>query len=70
MSSTEIAALTNKRKDHIIRDVWSLLSALYGVEKDAPNVGDVKNQRVTLANGISAEIDNRGYISDFWLDRR
>ena len=54
MSSREIAELTGKRHDHVVRDVREMISKL-----DAPNLGHEQYQEVK---------DNRGYTSEFKLD--
>ena len=38
MSSREIAELTNKRHDHVVRDILKMLNPL---DLDAPNFGDI-----------------------------
>ncbi|WP_341532821.1 Rha family transcriptional regulator [Sodalis glossinidius] len=70
MSSREIAELVGKRHDHVIRDVWEMLGQLYQIEKDAPTLGDHKNQKVTIVEGVIVAIDGRGYVGEFLLDRR
>ena len=54
MSSREIADLTGKRHDHIIRDIRAMLDAL----KDAPDLGNVKEEK-----------DARGYTVAFHLNK-
>lgn len=56
MSSAEIADLTGKRHDHVIRDIRAMLKDL---AVDAPNLGDQYEQSV----------DARGYTAEYWLDR-
>ncbi|WP_274725860.1 Rha family transcriptional regulator [Xenorhabdus bovienii] len=70
MSSREIAKLTGKEHKNIIRDIWEMLNQLYQVQKDGSNLSHNKNQQVTLVDGVIAIIDNRGYVSEFLLDRR
>lgn len=56
MSSREIAELTGKRHDNVIRDIREMLDAL---EKDA---SDLRDQ-------FTEKKDRRGYTSSFHLDR-
>ncbi|MGJ0627926.1 Rha family transcriptional regulator [Xenorhabdus bovienii] len=70
MSSREIAKLTGKQVKHIHQDIWNMLEQLYGVRKDGQDFDHDKNQQVTLVEGVIAVIDNRGYVSEFLLDRR
>lgn len=56
MSSREIAELTGKRHDHVIRDIRTMISELEG---DAPNLGDQFTERK----------DKRGYTTRFDLDK-
>lgn len=55
MSSREIAELTEKRHDHVIRDIRVMIDEL----KDSPGLGDQ----------YQAEQDARGYTACFHLDR-
>lgn len=55
MSSREIAELTGKRHDHVIRDIREMMEAL---EWDAPNLGDVFEDK-----------DSRGYTACFNLPK-
>lgn len=70
MSSKEIAKLTGKSKSDIHVDIWNMLKQLYGIEKDDGNFHHHKNQQVTVTDGVIACFDNRGYVSEFLLDRR
>ncbi|MBC8946774.1 MULTISPECIES: Rha family transcriptional regulator [Xenorhabdus] len=70
MSSREIAELTNKTISHIHVDIWNMLEQLYYIKKDDRNFDHNKNQQVNLVKGVIAVIDNRGYVSEFLLDRR
>ena len=54
MSSREIAELTGKRHDHVIRDIRFMVESL----KDSPEMGHLKEDH-----------DARGYTSAFHLDR-
>lgn len=60
MSSREIAELTGKRHDHVIRDIRAMLDAL----KDAPNLGDA-----SVWEDVREDKDARGYTSAFHLNR-
>lgn len=70
MSSNEIAKLTGKNKSDIHVDIWNMLKQLYGIEKDDGNFHHLKNQKVAIINGVVTCFDNRGYVSEFFLDRR
>lgn len=70
MSSKEIAKLTGKSKSDIHVDIWNMLKQLYGLGKDDGNFHHHKNQKVTVTDGVIACFDNRGYVSEFLLDRR
>jgi len=70
MSSKEIAHLTDKQPKDVIRDIWVMVESLYGIQKDGADLRHHKNQQVTLVTGVTACIDNRGYVSEFLLDRR
>ena len=54
MSSREIAELTGKRHDHVLRDIRTMLSEL----QDAPDMGNAIEEK-----------DARGYTACFHLDR-
>jgi phage antirepressor YoqD-like protein len=51
MSSKEIAKLTGKRHDHVIRDIRSMIEQI-----QSPNLGSEQYQIVTLPNGMTGEI--------------
>lgn len=70
MSSNEIAKLTGKNKSDIHVDIWNMLKQLYGIEKDDGNFHHLKNHKVAIINGVVTCFDNRGYVSEFFLDRR
>ena len=55
MSSKEIAELTGKRHDHILRDIKNILSEL-----DSPKMGNEHYQELK---------DNRGFTAEFLLDK-
>ncbi len=62
MLSTEIAALTGKEHKHVKRDIQEqILKGLY--EIDDPKMDDIE------IKGISVVIDNRGYVSEYHLDK-
>lgn len=54
MSTREIAALTGKRHDHVIRDTRAMLDEL----RDAPDLGNVREEK-----------DARGYTACFHLPK-
>lgn len=63
MSSTEIAELTGKEKKNVHRDIRvQILEGLYDI-KDGTDMIHVKIQ------GLTAELDNRGYVSEYHLDK-
>ncbi|ECI2306490.1 Rha family transcriptional regulator [Salmonella enterica subsp. enterica serovar Newport] len=70
MSSKEIAELTGKRPADVIRDIWVILESLYSINKDNADLRHHKNHKVTVTDGVIAYFDNRGYVSEFLLDRR
>ncbi|ECY1035020.1 transcriptional regulator [Salmonella enterica] len=70
MSSREIAELTGKNKSDVHVDIWNILKQLYSIEKDDGNFHHHKNQQVMVMTGVIICFDNRGYVSEFLLDRR
>ncbi|ENY4535749.1 Rha family transcriptional regulator [Salmonella enterica] len=70
MSSREIAELTGKNKSDVHVDIWNILKQLYSIEKDDGNFHHHKNQQVMVIAGVIICFDNRGYVSEFLLDRR
>lgn len=70
MSSRDMAEITGKEVKNIHADIWSTLGQLYHIEKDGWDFSHHKNHNVTIIDGVIACIDNRGYISEFLLNRR
>lgn len=69
MSSSEIAELTGKKKADVYVDIWNMLFQLYSISKDDGFFHHVKNQLVTIKEGIYVTFDVRGYVSEFSIDR-
>ncbi|MDR5616857.1 phage antirepressor KilAC domain-containing protein [Arsenophonus sp.] len=69
MSSSEIAELTGKKKADVHVDIWNMLFQLYSISKDDGFFYHVKNQLVTIKEGIYVTFDVRGYVSEFSIDR-
>lgn len=69
MSSQELAHVAGKRHDNVIRDIWTMIEEIHGIEKCSSNVRNEQNQTLTLAPGVSYETDYRGFIGGFHLDR-
>ncbi len=61
MSSKEIAELTGKQHKNVMRDIREMLKELYGI--DGSNLSHDKIQ------GVTAHVDERGYISVVFLDK-
>lgn len=59
MSSREIAKLTDKRHDHIIRDIREKIEPLI----DSPTLGD------DIKQGLIMVLDNRGYTKEYQLNK-
>lgn len=67
MNSRDIAVYTEKQHKHVIRDIKKLISDLYG---DGPNLDDLKNTGLEIVDGIFVDVDTRGYVQYFSLDRK
>lgn len=69
IGSKEIAERTGKRHDHVIRDIKKMFEQLYGEDLHSPNLGCVKDQTLTLVDGVSVYVDYRGLIGEISLDK-
>ena len=67
MNSRDIAIYTGKKHNHVIRDIKKLYSELY---KDDPSLDNLKNTGVELVQGVFVDVDVRGYVQYFTLDRK
>ena len=67
MSSRDISTYTGKSHSHVIRDIKKLYSDLY---KDDPSLDDLKNIGIQVKAGVFVDVDTRGYVQYFELDRK
>ncbi|ENS4525827.1 Rha family transcriptional regulator [Salmonella enterica] len=79
MSSREIAKLTGKKISRVHSDIRAMIPALYAMDKgeDVRSYawGTTKDEMIAFLNhhniqGIKFNLDDRGYVSEFLLDRR
>ncbi len=67
MSSRDIASYTGKKHNHVIRDIKKLYSELYD---DDPSLDNLKNIGKELVLGVFVDVDVRGYVQYFNLDKK
>ncbi|HIB1682313.1 TPA: phage antirepressor KilAC domain-containing protein [Salmonella enterica subsp. enterica serovar Muenchen] len=79
MSSREIAKLTGKKISQVHSDIRAMIPSLYAID-NGENVrsyawGTTKDEMIAFLNhhniqGINFNLDDRGYVYEFLLDRR
>lgn len=79
MGSREIAAVTGKKVNAVHRDIRAMVPALYAVDNGEEVRSQAwettKDKMIAFLNhhniqGIEVDFDYRGYVLEFWLDRR